>query len=178
MASLIGKYGSAVLLVCSGLAQAASDGTALIINGKVLANTCTLSSGSKEQVITLSDIADRDIRGKGTTGGEKEVNMVLRDCGAAATAVVVTAWGEADSDDTSAFRNAKTEATGATGVGLYFYQTDGKTKFNPDGLGTERSTLTPSANNTLIYKAAYVGTSDAVVAGEFSTVVNMSFEYQ
>lgn len=149
MASLIGKYCSAVLLVCSGLAQAASDGTSIIVNGKVLANTCTLSSGSKEQVITLSDIADRDIKGKGTTGGEKEVNMVLRDCGAA-----------------------------ATGVGLYFYQTDGKTKFTPDGLIRERSTLTPSANNTLIYKAAYAGTGDTVVAGEFSAVVNMSFEYQ
>jgi len=176
MASLIGKYFSAVLLVCPGLAQAASDGTAIIINGKVLANTCTLSSGSKEQVITLSDIADRDIKGKGTTGGEKEVRMELRDCGAAATAVVVAAWGDADNDDTSAFRNAKGES--ARGVGLYFYQTDGKTKFNPDGRVTERSTLTPSANNTLIYKAAYVGTGDKVVAGEFSTVVNMSFEYQ
>ncbi|KOY60671.1 hypothetical protein AM629_18040 [Photorhabdus heterorhabditis] len=176
MASLISKYFSAVLLVCSGLAQAASDGTSLIVNGKVLANTCTLSSGSKEQLITLSDIADRDIKGKGTTGGEKEVNMVLRDCGAAATEMKVTAWGDADSDDTSAFRNA--EGEGATGVGLYFYQTDGKTKFNPDGLVTEKSTLTPSANNTLIYKAAYVGTGDAVVAGKFSTVVNMSFEYQ
>ncbi|SFT38273.1 major type 1 subunit fimbrin (pilin) [Kosakonia arachidis] len=178
MASLINKSFSAVLMVCSGLALAASDSSSITFNGKVLANTCTLSSGSKEQVITLSDIADRDIKGKGTTGGETEVNMVLRDCGAAATAVMVTAWGEADNDDTSAFRNAKAEGEGATGVGLYFYQTDGRTKFKPDGLIKERSTLTPSANNTLIYKAAYVGTKDAVVAGEFSTVVNMSFEYQ
>lgn len=170
---------SLIFLVCTGMVQAASDGTSITLNGNILANTCTLSSGSKDQLIVLSNIADRDIRGKGNTGGEKEVNMVLRDCGVAATAVLVRAWGGADDDDTSAFKNAIMESEGgATGVGLYFYQTDGKSKFKPDGSITQTSNLTPSADNTLIYKAAYVGTNDSVTAGKFSTTVNINFEYQ
>ncbi|BDB31197.1 TPA: type 1 fimbrial protein [Salmonella enterica] len=179
MESMMVKPVFLILLGCVLQAQAASDSTFITFNGTVLANTCTLSTGSRDQIMVLGSIADRDIKGKGTTGGEKEVNMVLRDCGASATAVVVSVQGEADNDDALAFRNALPESEGgAAGVGLYFYQTDGKTQFSPDGSVTQISALTPSADNTLIYKAAYAGTKDSVVAGKFSTVVNVNFEYQ
>lgn len=165
-------------LVCglSANTYAASDSAIITITGKVLANTCTIDEASAKQSITLSDIADRDIKGVGKTGGEKNISIVLKDCGAAASNVVVTASGTPDDDDTTAFANTATD--GAEGVGLYFYQTDGSTKFKPDGSAEETSALTPSADNTLTYKAAYVGTKDTVKAGDFSTVVNMKFDYQ
>lgn len=179
MKSISSALISVIPLFFPGLALAASDTTSITFNGTVLANTCTLSSGSKEQFINLYNIADRDIKGKGTTGGEKEVNMVLRDCGAAASAVIVRAWGDGDDNDTSAFKNAVPASEGGSeGVGLYFYQTDGKTKFIPDGSVTQTSKLTSSADNTLIYKATYAGTKDTVAAGKFNTVVNINFEYQ
>lgn len=142
-----------IFLACALQAQAASESTVITFNGTVLANTCTLSTGSREQIMVLGSIADRDIKGKGTTGGEN--------------------------DDSLAFRNSLPESEGgAAGVGLYFYQTDGKTQFSPDGSVTQISPLTPAADNILIDKAAYAGTKDSVVAGKFSTVINMNFEYQ
>lgn len=168
-----------MLLLTAGAAQAASDTAVVTITGRVLANTCTIDSGSATQTVTLPDIADRDIRGKGTTGGATDVVIVLKNCGASASGVVVSASGNPDTDDTTAFTNAVAQDDGgATGVGVYFFQTDGTTKFLPGGTVTQTSTLTPSVDNTLTYKASYVGTSDAVTAGTFSTVVNMTFDYQ
>ncbi|MFP7609909.1 fimbrial protein [Serratia quinivorans] len=171
----------AAVLFCgvSGGTFAASDTATITITGRVLANTCTIDSGSAKQNVTLSDIADRDIKGAGKTGGEKQISIVLKECGPVANYVTVTASGNPDGADTTAFANSiAQEDAGATGVALYFYQTDGSTKFKPDGSVTEKSTLTPSQDNTLAYKVAYVGTKDVVTAGSFSTVVNMKFEYQ
>lgn len=168
-----------MVLMTAGTAQAASDMAVITITGRVLANTCTIDSGSASQTVTLPDIADRDISGKGTTGGAKDVVIVLKDCGAAASGVEVRASGNPDTKDTTAFTNAVAQADGgATGVGVYFFQTDGTTKFLPDGTVTQTSALTPSVDNILTYKASYVGTSDAVTAGTFSTVVNMTFDYK
>lgn len=166
-------------LMAAGAAQAASDTATITITGKVLANTCTIDSGSATQTIPLDDISDRDIRGKGTTGGPKDVVIKLTNCGAGASDVEVSASGTPDDDDTSAFANVKTQADGgATGVGVYFFQTDGTTKFVPAGTAKQISPLTPSVDNSLTYKAAFVGTKDTVTAGEFSTVVNMTFDYK
>lgn len=86
---------SALLLIAVGMgnAYAATDTAIITITGKVVANTCTMSSGSATQTVTLNDIADRDIRGKGVTGGDKNISIVLKDCGTAASAVKVSAWG-------------------------------------------------------------------------------------
>jgi major type 1 subunit fimbrin (pilin) len=168
-----------MVLLTAGAAQAASDTAVVTVTGRVLANTCTIDSGSATQTVTLPDISDRDIRGKGTTGGAKDVVIVLRNCGASASGVVVRATGNPDADDSTAFTNAVAQAGGgATGVGVYFFQTDGTTKFLPGGSVTQTSALTPSVDNTLTYKASYVGTKDVVTAGTFSTVVNMTFDYQ
>ncbi|AWF33356.1 fimbrial family protein (plasmid) [Klebsiella oxytoca] len=155
---------------------AASDRATITITGKVLANTCTIDSASARQNITLPNIADRDIKGVGKTGGETNISIALTDCGKAASNVVVTASGTPDAEDPTAFSNTVTD--GAEGVGLYFYQTGGTEKFKPDGSVRQTSPLTPSVDNTLTYKASYVGTNDTVKAGGFSTVVNMTFEYQ
>ncbi|QUG77039.1 fimbrial protein [Erwinia sp. E602] len=170
----------ALLLSGTGaVTHAASDSAIITLTGRVLANTCTIASGSETQTIQLANVADRDIKGKGTTAGEKTIEMVPEECGTAASAVKVSASGSADADDKTAFANGITaKSDGATGVGLYFYQTDGTKKFNPDGSVTEKSKLTPSENNTLTCKAAYVATKDSITAGEFRTVVNMNFEYE
>jgi len=169
---------SVTALMLSTAVQAA-DSAVITINGRVIANTCTIDSNSASQIITLNDVADRDIRGKGKTSGEKEVTINLKDCGAQATAVTVTASGAADADDNTAFRNVITESNGgATGVGLYFYQESSTAKFTPDGAATQSRQLIPNSDNVLTYKAAYTGTKDTVTAGAFSTVINMMFEYQ
>ncbi|SFT38252.1 major type 1 subunit fimbrin (pilin) [Kosakonia arachidis] len=166
-------------LMAAGATQAASDTATITITGTVLSNTCTIDSSSAVQNITLGAISDRDIKGKGTTGGKKDVVIKLTNCGAGTSGVVVRASGTPDADDALAFANARVqESGGATGVGVYFFQTDGTTKFVPAGTITQTSSLIPSVDNTLTYKASFVGTKDAVTAGDFSTVVNMTFDYQ
>lgn len=64
-----------MFMMATGAAQAASDTAALTITGKVLANTCTIDSGSAVQTIPLGNISDRDIRGKGTTGEKKKWSL-------------------------------------------------------------------------------------------------------
>ncbi|HGU9825293.1 TPA: fimbrial protein [Enterobacter cancerogenus] len=175
----MGTLPGVIMLLSSSLlsgAHAASDTATLNITGRVLANSCTIDASSAVQSIRLPDIGDRDLSGKGRTGGEKAIDIVLKNCGEATRSVIVTASGGADTDDATAFRN--TTAAGAAGVGLYFYQTDGRTPFSPDGAIKETSILRPSEDNVLTYKAAYVSTRGEVKAGGFSTVVNLRFDYQ
>jgi P pilus assembly protein, pilin FimA len=164
--------------VISSFAQAASDKSEVSVTGRILANTCIIDSASAKQTINLPDIADRDIAGKGTIVGTTDVLIVLNDCGASATGVLVNASGNPDTEDITAFANSISQADGgATGVGVYFFQTDGLTKFLPDGSVTQTSKLTPLMNNTLTYKAAYVGTKNKVTPGILNTIVNMTFDY-
>ncbi|KGT88760.1 hypothetical protein NG99_21075 [Erwinia typographi] len=172
------------VLLAAGLnaqAQAASAEAFITIKGKVLSNTCTLES--KNINVAMAAISDKDIRKKGETAAKRTVSLVLKDCGGAVSAVKVTAQGTADDDDKSAFANlygnGKDETkTAATGLGIHFYETDGNTLFNPDNPVTETSTLTPDEDNTLTYTAEYVGTKDTVTGGNFSTVINMTLDYQ
>ncbi|MHA1000457.1 fimbrial protein [Leclercia pneumoniae] len=169
----------AILLFLAGkssLIYAATDTATITITGNVLANTCTIDSGSANQSITLPDITARELRGKGTTAGEKEVRITLTDCGDTVNRVVVKAFGQEDSDDPVAFKNAL--ADGSSGVGIYFYQTDGITKFRPDGSIQQTSALLPLPVNVLEYKVSYVATKETVEAGGFRSVVSMTFDYQ
>ena len=75
----------------------------------------------------------------------------------------------------SAFKN-----TGkATGVGLYFYETDGRTLFSPAGDITEKKTLTPDKSGiaSMTFKAGYVSVTDAPAAGDFKSQVTLSINY-
>ncbi|WP_286932911.1 fimbrial protein [Leclercia sp. UBA5958] len=159
----------------SSLIYAAADTATITITGKVLANTCTIDSGSANQSITLPDITARELRGKGTTAGEKLVRITLTDC-ETVNRVVVKAFGQEDVDDPVAFKNAL--ADGSRGVGIYFYQTDGITKFRPDGSIQQTSALLPLPVNVLDYKVSYVATKETVEAGGFRSVVSMTFDYQ
>lgn len=164
-----------VMLISSQISKA-SNTAAITITGRVLANSCTVDTASAVQNVSLPDIGDRSLTAKGQTGGEKTIIVNLRNCGVSTGSVIVTASGGTDANDPAAFAN--TAAGGATGVGLYFYQTDGKTLFSPDGSVNETSSLEPSVDNVLRFKAAYVSTLANVGAGGFSTVVNLRFDYQ
>lgn len=156
--------------------MAASDNTSITVSGKVVSNTCVIDDSKSDLSVRLDTISDRDIQKKGDTMGKRDVKIVLKDCGKDTKQVNVTVSGDPDADNTDAFRNAST-TDAATGVGLYFYKTDGATLFKPAG-STEKSTLTPSTENTLTYKAAYVATKANPSAGGFTSVVNLKLDYQ
>ncbi|ECG6654079.1 type 1 fimbrial protein [Salmonella enterica] len=162
-------------------ALAAGDTAAITLAGRVLANTCTIDSGSATQVITLPTISDRDTKVTGAVDHVlTEVPIILRNCGAAATSVVVNTSGKANGENYNMFDNtidAGSEGR-ATGIGIYFYQTNGSNLLFPDGRRAETIQLTPSVDNTLTFYATYGITTASVTPGNISAVVNMTFDYQ
>lgn len=171
-----------VLLACCAPvagAWAASEPASvdITVTGQIISNTCTVDATKSDLEPVLDTVSDRDMKGKGTVKGQKDINIVLTDCGADTTKVEVTASGTAQ--DTTADANAFSNTGEATGVGLYFYETDGATKFSPDGSVKETVTLSPddSDNATMTFKAGYVSVVDTPVAGDFKSQVTLTLAY-
>lgn len=153
------------------------DGGKINFTGKVIANACTFDSLSSDINPKLSDISDRDITGVGKIGGNKRIKIVLKDCGADVKKVEVKAEGTADTNDSKAFKNISTP-NAAKGVGIYLYKNDtGDEKFDPQGSIKKSYDLTKNQDTTLIFRAAYVGTSAAVVAGNVQSTVTLTMTY-
>ncbi|KAA5951240.1 type 1 fimbrial protein [Pantoea sp. VH_18] len=176
------KKSASALLVCAmslsaGSVWAAGDSTTINVKGKIVSNTCVIDTTNSDLTVTLPTLSDKDFKSKGVVAGKKTVNLVLKDCGKDTSKVDVTASGDPDDTDKSAFKNAATGGDAATGVGLYFYETDGNTLFLPNGT-KEESSLDATKTNTLAYTAAYVATAATVSAGGFASVVNLMLEYQ
>lgn len=170
-----------MFMVITGTAQAASDTATITITGKVLANTCSIDSSSATQTITLPTISDRDITGIGAIDSAKTaVPIILRNCGATATSVVVNTSGKAHGVTPELFDNiiASNTAGRAGGFGIYFYHTNGSDLFFPNGSSRETIRLTPSVDNILTFYATYGVATASVTPGNISAVVNMTFDYQ
>ncbi|WP_072052692.1 fimbrial protein [Pantoea anthophila] len=155
---------------------AVSDSAKINVSGKIVSNTCIIDDKLSDLSPVLDTISDRDLQGVGKTQGQKKIAIVLKDCGKDTTGVSIKASGDADKESSSAFINTATTSA-ATGVGLYFYETDLSTLFKPDGSVTEEATLKPG-DNTLTYQAAYVATKESPGAGDFSAVVNLTLNYK
>lgn len=174
------RIGICLLISClgyTGAVNATTDTAVITITGKVIANTCTFDSSSSDINPKLIDISDRDIKGVGKTGGSKPIKIVLKDCGADVKTVEVKAEGTADIDDSKAFKNIST-SNAAKGVGIYLYQNEtGDEKFDPQGSIKKSYDLTKNQDTTLIFRAAYVGTSATVVAGNVQSTVTLTMTY-
>lgn len=161
-------------------AQAASDGATITMTGKVVDNTCTVSTepvkGDLGQV-SLRDLTDA---GVGSALSKKtEIDVKLTGCGAGAKKVDITAKGMADTDDTTGVAFKNTAPTGAAnGVGVVFYETDGTTAFNAKTPVKESYTGLTQGDNTLKFQAAYVLTDAAkAAAGDFASTVTLTLAY-
>lgn len=125
---------AAALLVASWGAQATStDGpsTAIVhITATVTGNTCTPEWDGKGVEVNLGKVADTALSNVGDVGAIKPFTLHLKDCDSGVTKVVVTAMGQGDSGDSSAFANgAATGAANGVAVALY----GGQTQLKPDG---------------------------------------------
>ncbi|EMA4781800.1 fimbrial protein [Providencia rettgeri] len=164
-------------LTSINIVNAASDNAVVTISGKVIANTCTFDASQSELNPILPNISDRDIKGVGVTGGSKPIKIILKDCGSDVTSVEVNASGIADDNDKMAFKNINTSAS-AQGVGIYFYQNEtGDDKFDPAGNIKQIYSLNKNQDTHLIFRAAYFGVSDELVAGNVQSVVTLKMKY-
>jgi major type 1 subunit fimbrin (pilin) len=174
---------AALLVSQAPCVKAASDPVGINVTGKILDNTCTVDTVNSDLNPVMDPVSARDLKGKNTTLAKRDIKLVLKECGKDITnGVIVTAWGESDPSDANgyAFMNASTGTGAAQGVGLQFYkQADKETPFKVNGDIKEKITsLKEGDDNTLTFAAAYVATSDEPSAGDFSTTVNLTLEYQ
>lgn len=168
-------------LMSIGAAQAASDTAVITITGRVLANTCTIDTGSANQTITLPPISIGDVKATGAVNHAlTAVPIILKNCGGSVTSVVVNASGIPHGVNGNAFDN--TIAMGTTGramgLGVYFYHTNKSNLFYPNGSSAETILLTPSVDNHLTFWTTYGVVRTPVTPGDISSVINMTFDYQ
>lgn len=164
---------SIALLMSAQTAHAAkSDSATLTITGKVLDTTCTFNFDVTE---TLDDVADHAFRAVGDTAFVKDVPVSFM-CGSDNTGVKISVAGAVNEDgtDSTAFKNTGS----ATGIALRLLADNGTTVLKPDGTSsTGIISLNSSQAGTYIFKAGYVKTADVVTPGSFTSVVNLSFNY-
>lgn len=152
----------------------ADDSSGLSLEGTVKDYTCTFVGTS----VKLDTVMRREFAGKGSVLGVKSLNIGLKSCGAEVGKLKITVHGEVTTEDEYAFRNKSTGTGSASGVGLYFYQSDGSSRFRPDGTIIQNVTmLIPSADIILQFRAGYVALLENPVAGSFGAVVNIHLEY-
>lgn len=154
----------------------AGEGTGLSLEGSVKDNTCAFDAGS---TVVLDPVVRQYFSGKGSVLGITPLSVKLQSCGSEAGKVDITISGTGVPEDEFAFANTSTGDGSATGVGLYFYQGEGNVLFRPDGAVIQsETTLKPSTDNTLKFRAGYVALTGTPVAGSFSAVVNVLLEYR
>ncbi|HEH8398677.1 TPA: type 1 fimbrial protein [Pseudomonas aeruginosa] len=170
---------AAVLLATSAPAAFAADGT-LTINGKITAQTCTISGngGGKDFTVTLPTISNSALPAVGATAGRTPFNIALSACTPNSGNVLV--YFEPGSNASSSTGNLHNTATGgAANVQVSLLNGD-MTKINMNnGQATQNSKPVALTNGaaTLNYYAQYVSTG-AVTAGDVTAVSMYSVVYQ
>ncbi|EKT64596.1 fimbrial protein [Providencia burhodogranariea] len=167
------RVGICLLLILFGYtATAASsdttDNTIVTITGKAIANTCSFDSLNSEliDVTVAGKIKCNKINSLGSSGYHEDVKKIEG-----------KVEGIANTDGSNVLKNINTSNAGK-GVGLYLYQNEIRDKkFDPQGSIKKSDNLTKNQDATLIFRAAYVGTSAAVVAGNMPSTMSLMLIY-
>lgn len=165
----------------SQIAYASSDSVQVNITGKVVANSCTVTEKADGASVDFGRVSTDDFGTEvGTVASSQDFILHLKDCGADATSVTVSASGTPDDNLPDAFKNNATGTTGgATNVGVtIFGGSDTNTQLKPDS-GTVDYNLDPkNDSNDLPFKAKLVRDStDAIGTGTETSVVTLKLVY-
>lgn len=148
-----------------------AETASLTISGTILPNTC--SASLEKSSITLAPIYVGNLS---SNASMTEVPIVFSKCGPGnLVRIKINATGSGSSD---AFLDTTSNANKASNVGLLLFgDMSGGHKFRPTGTNPKTVQIT-TANQTLKFAARLtpIGNGE-VVAGSFSTVITMSFDY-
>lgn len=139
---------AAALLVASWGAQATDHSPSAVVHitATVVGSTCTPEWKAGENVeVALGKVSDAKLAAVGDVGATKPFVLSLKNCDAGVKKVSVTAMGQSDSSDSTAFAN--TAASGAAhGVAVtLFGGNDQSTQLTPDATGSAEYTVTDGA---------------------------------
>lgn len=160
---------------CNGHQVSQALGTSLSINNgtSVALPTCTIDSGSQNQVITLPAITTSTLTGKGSTSGLTAINIGMTCQSGANFSVTMTS---SQSTTTAGLMNNSTGGGFASGVGVQLLDQ----KQIPLAWNTAVSFGSVSSGTvSLLYYAQYYQTGNATIGiGKVSTKATFTVNYQ
>ncbi|MGS5368606.1 fimbrial protein [Escherichia coli] len=170
-----------MLAVASSSATLAYDGT-INFTGKVVAQTCSVSSGSKNLTVTLPTVSEASLAAATNTAGLTPFTIELTGCdtSAASGAQNVKAYFEPNATTDYDTGNLNIAASGAGNVQIQLLNADGVTpiKLGQDVAGQDVTAVQiDNAAMKLRYNAQYYATATAT-AGDVSATVNYTIAYQ
>lgn len=170
-----------ILAAASSSATLAYDGT-INFTGKVVAQTCSVSSGSKNLTVTLPTVSEASLAAATNTAGLTPFTIELTGCGtsAASGAQNVKAYFEPNATTDYDTGNLNIAASSANNVQIQLLNADGVTpiKLGQDATGQNVTAVQiDNAAMKLRYNAQYYATAQAT-AGDVSATVNYTIVYQ
>lgn len=159
-------------LSCSALAH---DGT-VNITGTIQGNTCTVTTDTANQQVTLGDIAAKQFNAAGSASQPVAFTIGLVNCGSAASAVSLTFTGDADTTNGSLLA-LTSQAGSAAGVGVAIL--DSQRTLVPLNSASRQYTLDPQqTTQNLTFYGEMMATSSPVTAGSVDATTTFSLTYQ
>lgn len=151
-----------------------AQATDINLSGTVVASACTVDTGTKEQTVTFDQARAADYVKMGDTSEWQDFELTLSGCPAATTKVTALFSGDADNDDVTKFANAQGNAGG---MALQIMTRDHLTEISPAG---ELAVSVDSQSRRAVFplSARMYTPTGKVTAGEFNTIVQLTFTYQ
>lgn len=148
-----------------------ANATDINISGKVVASSCTVDVNTVSRSIELPKVKMRSLDTAGSAGDWVDFAIEVNECPVYLTETTVKFSGVPDVDDATAYKNTGTSKY--TALQLAARTTiygNGSSMRNPINASTHKSIFSLSAR---IYSPKGNAT-----AGNFSSAVNLTFEYQ
>ena len=144
------------------------------LSGTVVASACTVDTGTKEQTVTFDQARAVDYTKVGNTSEWQDFELALSGCPLSTTQVTALFSGNADNDDGTKFANAQGSATG---MALQIMTRDHLKEIPP--AGKLAVTIDGDSRRAVFPLSARMYTPTGLVtAGEFKTIVQLTFTYQ
>lgn len=167
------------LIICFIVFQPLSGHTAdtlIYVNGKLIGNTCTVSSQSKNMTVKMGNIGAKDFirpSSDGLWAFEFPFSIHLTDCQSESTGVKVFFMGSADINNKELL---KITDNGAQGIAIRLMDENK----NPIAINQSSKVyeINPESEiNELVFYARYVLTQDKLIPGPANAVSTFMLEY-
>lgn len=166
-----------IVLLMAGVWAAPSpahDGT-VNVTGKIVDNTCAVSAESSSLLVTFGNVSSKRFARQGDGSRYQPFTIKLERCGASASNVSVTFYGDADSHNPALLRLTP-EAGVATGIAIALYDND--KNLIPLGQPGGGIPLTPNQTSVwLNFYARYLANGDSVSSGPANASATFMLNY-
>ncbi|RJT32578.1 fimbrial protein [Rahnella woolbedingensis] len=159
-------------------APALADGYNLQLTGTILSRTCEVDSSSQKQTVEIGEFSVYDFATSGSVSRPKGFDIILKDCGSAATGAVLSFTGTSDAADPALLALSDTGGAGAMASGIAVQiLNDTQQSLDLNSASPPTYTLVPG-DNTLSFYLRYKSTQDVVTAGNATAVMYFDLQYQ